>query len=476
MLFLRQQRIFEHFAQVRKAIGDFTRKALDYKGSPFHRITKGYIAEGGDFSKENGTGGESIYGETFKDENFILNHDGRGILSMLNEGPNTNGSQFFITFSAQPKLNGYYVTNFFSSDFKYNTLPFLDFFSVFFLIFLLGEFRMTCSHFGRHHVVFGKVVKGMGVVDSIEEVGSTDDGVPKCPVIIEDCGELSPSDIVNAVGKEDSKSSSPRRHRKKKKLKSRSKHHGKRRKISKKRHLSYDNYGYSSRSEYETESSSSFSSLLKSYLHERRQKKRKSKRGNKKHGKRRKRSKKCHSSDDNSGYSSRSEYESDSLPLVSKSDRKHRGEKRDSKRNQASPSDHENVVSDLKGNKLKIAGDRSPKRQESGWERPRISPPRSFIPSASHVNRYQPRNRNYNRYSPRRHFQSSPGDGNPCRWQSRTSNRSFAQSPYQSHGHDRDPNQSPHQTLNRVHGRPIMRGEPTITIWYPWRLCRGYHE
>lgn len=148
-----------------KGIGKSTGKPLHFKGSYFHRIIKGFMAQGGDFSKGDGTGGESIYGGKFADENFRLKHDGAGFLSMANCGPNTNGSQFFLTFKRQPHLDG-------------------------------------------KHVVFGKVVKGLDILKKIEQVATTE-GKPARSVKIVDCGKTSESKIQDAVGKEKGKKKKP---------------------------------------------------------------------------------------------------------------------------------------------------------------------------------------------------------------------------------------------------------------------------
>ena len=148
-------------------------QGFGYKNSTFHRIVPGFMLQGGDITRGDGTGGKSIYGTKFEDENFVLKHTMPGMLSMANSGPNTNSSQFFVTTVATPWLDG-----------KSTHLN-----SLFEPIRSSNELTEILSSPPGRHVVFGQVVQGMDVVKKIEECGSAS-GKPSKKVVITNCGEV----------------------------------------------------------------------------------------------------------------------------------------------------------------------------------------------------------------------------------------------------------------------------------------------
>lgn len=142
-------RTAENFRQF--CTGEFQRNGVPvgYKGCAFHRVIKGFMLQGGDFRNGDGTGRVSIYGDSFADEDFVLNHTGPGLLSMANSGPNTNGCQFFLTCGKAEWLDG-------------------------------------------KHVVFGKILdkESMLTIKKCENVPTGQADKPKLPIVIDQCGEL----------------------------------------------------------------------------------------------------------------------------------------------------------------------------------------------------------------------------------------------------------------------------------------------
>ena len=160
--YVKERVVFELFADVPKTCENFRALCtgekggnLHYKGNKFHRIISGFMMQGGDTTRGNGTGGESIYGEKFADEGIWYPHTHKGVLSMANAGPNTNGSQFFICYGATPHLN-------------------------------------------EKHTIFGRVIHNYAICEKAEAVKTGAQDVPSVPVQIVDCGELTGDDKMKA--------------------------------------------------------------------------------------------------------------------------------------------------------------------------------------------------------------------------------------------------------------------------------------
>lgn len=160
--YVKERVVFELFADVPKTCENFRALCtgekggkLHYKGNKFHRIIKGFMMQGGDTTRGNGTGGESIYGEKFADEGIWYPHTHKGILSMANAGPDTNGSQFFICYGATPHLN-------------------------------------------EKHTVYGRVIHNYALCEKAEAIKTGAQDVPSVPVQIVDCGELTGDDKMKA--------------------------------------------------------------------------------------------------------------------------------------------------------------------------------------------------------------------------------------------------------------------------------------
>ena len=139
--------LYDHV--VPQTANNFRQLAINknYQNTIFHRIIKGFMIQGGDFTRGDGTGGISIYGDKFPDENFNIKHTKPGLLSMANSGPDTNGSQFFITTVSTP-------------------------------------------HLDNKHVVFGEVISGMNIVEHLDNISTNPEDKPNVECKIGDCGIL----------------------------------------------------------------------------------------------------------------------------------------------------------------------------------------------------------------------------------------------------------------------------------------------